>query len=183
MRKPLHEYLPPILLKTCEFPILCSTEQAEIDTLQSCIDEVLNAQFVSEATENGITRYEKIFGIVPQDTDTLDERRFKILTKINTQLPYTERQLKRLLAALCGENGYKMKINYAGFVIEVKVELTAKRSLTAVQELLLDTVPANMVIECSLLYNWHEKLSGFTHAQLAAYTHKELREEVLPNAQ
>ena len=31
MRKKLQDYLPPILLKTYEFPLLCDTEQPEID--------------------------------------------------------------------------------------------------------------------------------------------------------
>ena len=76
MRKKLNEYLPSILLKTYEFPLLCDTEQREFDHLNAAVDEVLDAQFVSTAGERGIERYEQIFSIVPQDTDTLDERRF-----------------------------------------------------------------------------------------------------------
>ena len=84
MRKKLQDYLPPILLKTYEFPLLCETEQPEIDRLHDAADAVLDAQFISTAGEYAISRYEKIFGVVPQDTDTLDERRFKVLTRINT---------------------------------------------------------------------------------------------------
>ena len=78
MRKKLHDYLPPILLKTYEFPLLCDTEQPEIDCLRDAADAVLDAQFISTAGEQGIARYEKIFKITPMDTDTLDERRFKV---------------------------------------------------------------------------------------------------------
>ena len=72
MRKKLQDYLPPILLKTYEFPLLCETEQPEIDRLHDAADAVLDAQFLSTAGEYAIQRYEKIFGVVPQDTDTLD---------------------------------------------------------------------------------------------------------------
>ena len=98
MRKKLQDYLPPILLKTYEFPLLCETEQPEIDRLHDAADAVLDAQFLSTAGEYAIQRYEKIFGVVPQDTDTLDERRFKVLTRINTQLPFSVRRLGRLQA-------------------------------------------------------------------------------------
>lgn len=183
MRKKLQEYLPPILLKTYEFPLLCDTEQPEIDRLRDAADAVLDAQFISTAGETAIARYEKIFGITPMDTDTLTERRFKVLAKINAQLPFSVRRLRQQLATLCGEDGYKLEVNGGKYTLSVKVALTAKRNQQAVEELLADIVPANMVCTTSLLYNQHADLTRFTHAQLALLTHFEIREEVLPNGE
>lgn len=183
MRKKLQDYLPPILLKTYEFPLLCDTEQPEIDRLHDAADAVLDAQFLSTAGEYAIQRYEKIFGVVPQDTDTLDERRFKVLTRINTQLPFSVRRLRQQLATLCGEDGYKLEVSGGKYTLSVKVALTAKRNQRAVEELLADIVPANMVCTTSLLYNQHADLARFTHAQLALLTHFEIREEVLPDGE
>ena len=183
MRKKLNEYLPSILLKTYEFTLLCDTEQREFNRLNTAVDEVLDAQFVSTAGEYAIQRYEKIFGVVPQDTDTLDERRFKVLTRINTQLPFSVRRLRQQLATLCGEDGYKLEVNGGVYTLTVKVALTAKRNQQAVEELFADIVPANMVCTTSLLYNQHADLTRFTHAQLAALTHFAIREEVLPDGE
>ena len=183
MRKKLQDYLPPVLLKTYEFPLLCKTEQREFDRLNTAVDEVLDAQFVSTAGERGIERYEQIFSIVPQDTDTLDERRFRVLAKINAQLPFSIRRLRQKLATLCGEDGYRMEIDGGRYTLTVKVALTAKRNQQAVEELLADIVPANMVCTTSLLYNQHADLTQFTHAQLALLTHFEIREEVLPDGE
>lgn len=183
MRKKLQDYLPLILLKTYEFPLLCDTEQPEIDRLRDAADAVLDAQFISTAGETAIARYEKIFGITPMDTDTLDERRFKVLTRINTQLPFSVRRLRQQLATLCGEDGYKLELDGGKYTLTVKVALTAKRNQQAVEELLADIVPANMVCTTSLLYNQHADLTRFTHAQLALLTHFEIREEVLPDGE
>ena len=183
MRKKLQDYLPPILLKTYEFPLLCETEQPEIDRLHDAADAVLDAQFLSTAGEYAIQRYEKIFGVVPQDTDTLDERRFKVLAKINAQLPFSVRRLRQQLATLCGEDGYKLEVGGGKYTLTVKVALTAKRNQQAVEELLADIVPANMVCTTSLLYNQHADLTRLTHAQLALLTHFEIREEVLPDGE
>lgn len=179
MRKKLNEYLPSILLKTYEFPLLCDTEQREFDRLNTAVDEVLDAQFVSTAGERGIERYEQIFSIVPQDTDTLDERRFRVLAKINAQLPFSIRRLRQQLSTLCGEDGYRMEIDDGRYMLTVKVALTAKHNQQAVEELLAGIVPANMVCTTSLLYNQHADLTRFTHAQLALLTHFAIREEVL----
>lgn len=183
MRKKLQDYLPPILLKTYEFPLLCDTEQPEIDRLHDAADAVLDAQFLSTAGEYATQRYEKIFGVVPQDTDTLDERRFKVLTRINTQLPFSVRRLRQQLETLCGADGYKLELDGDRYTLTVKVALTAKRNQQAVEELLADIVPANMVCTTSLLYNQHADLTRFTHAQLALLTHFEIREEVLPDGE
>lgn len=183
MRKKLQDYLPPILLKTYEFPLLCETEQPEIDRLHDGADAVLDAQFLSTAGEYAISRYEKIFGVVPQDTDTLDERRFKVLTRINTQLPFSVRRLRQQLETLCGADGYKLELDGDRYTLTVKVALTAKRNQQAVEELLADIVPANMVCTTSLLYNQHADLTRLTHAQLALLTHFEIREEVLPDGE
>ena len=183
MRKKLQDYLPPILLKTYEFPLLCDTEQPEIDRLHDAADAVLDAQFLSTAGEYALQRYEKIFGVVPQDTDALDERRFKVLTRINTQLPFSVRRLRQQLETLCGADGYKLELDGDRYTLTVKVALTAKRNQQAVEELLADIVPANMVCTTSLLYNQHADLTRFTHAQLALLTHFEIREEVLPDGE
>ena len=183
MRKKLQDYLPPILLKTYEFPLLCDTEQPEIDRLRDAADAVLDAQFISTAGETAIARYEKIFGITPMDTDTLAERRFKVLAKINAQLPFSVRRLRQQLETLCGADGYKLELDGDKYTLTVKVALTAKRNQQAVEELLADIVPANMVCTTSLLYNQHADLTRFTHAQLALLTHFEIREEVLPNGE
>ena len=178
MRKKLQDYLPPILLKTYEFPLLCDTEQPEIDRLHDAADAVLDAQFLSTAGEYAISRYEKIFGVVPQDTDTIDERRFKVLTRINTQLPFSVRRLRQQLETLCGADGYKLELDGGKYTLTVKVALTAKRNQQAVEELLAD-----IVCTTSLLYNQHADLTRFTHAQLALLTHFEIREEVLPDGE
>ncbi|MEG2372762.1 MAG: hypothetical protein RSB36_08290, partial [Hydrogenoanaerobacterium sp.] len=41
-----------------------------------------------------------------------------------------------------------------------------------------EVVPANIVIDLSLLYNKNETLSHFTNARLSKFTHKQLRETV-----
>lgn len=96
--------------------------------LNAAVDEVLDAQFVSTAGERGIERYEQIFSIVPQDTDTLDERRFRVLAKINAQLPFSISRLRQQLSTLCGEDGYRMEIDGGKYTLTVKVALTAKRN-------------------------------------------------------
>ena len=145
MSKPLKDYLPPVLLTTCEFPLLCQGEQPEFDALAVGVTEVLDAQFVTTASLRGIERYEKIFGLVAKDTDTLEERRFAVLSKMNAQMPYTVRSLRRMLAALCGEDGYWLEIDHDSYNLLVKMPVQEPQKLQAVRDMLYAVVPANMV--------------------------------------
>ena len=61
----------------------------------------------------------------------------------------------------------------------VKIGLAAKNNFSDVESLLDRVVPQNMVVNLLQLYNTHAGLGRFTHAQLAAYTHDRLRNEVM----
>lgn len=176
----LIDYLPPFIrnVKECE-SIMNDGEQPEIDFAWKEIENVLKDQFISDATENGVKRWEKILGIVPKGTVTLGERRFSILSKINETLPFTITTLKEQLKSLCGENNYSVVVD--GYSLIVRVALEAKNNLADVDALLKRIVPANMVIDLSIKYNTHGNLEVHTHEELHAYTHEQLRNEVFAN--
>lgn len=133
--------------------------------------------FTGTATRQGIIRREKLYGITPLDTDTLEDRRFRVLVKENDKIPYTHRTLEKKLAILCGEDGYRLSITEGH--VEIRVALTKKNMLHDVIGLAEKMVPLNMCLTCSLLYNQHKTLGQFTHRQLAAFTHRQIRNEVL----
>lgn len=147
MSKPLKDYLPPVLLTTCEFPLLCYGEQPEFDALVSGVTEVLDAQFVMTAPLRGIERYEMIFGLSAKDTDTLDERRARILAKMNRSLPYTIRRLRQMLESLCGTNGYQVDLYHDAYRMVVSLLDSVEGNQDAVAELLRGVMPANILWE------------------------------------
>ena len=176
----LIDYLPPFIrnIRECE-SIMNDGEQPEINLMWGKIENAMKDQFISDATENGVQRWEKILGIVPKGELTLDERKFAILSKINETLPFTITTLKEQLRSLCGENNYSAEVD--GFSLIVRVALEAKNNLGDVDALLKRIVPANMVIDLSIKYNPHENLEIHTHEELHAFTHEQLRNEVFAN--
>ena len=174
----LIEYAPPILADTKEFKALCAAENVEIERLRTAYLNLFADQFIQTATENGISRHEKIMGIVPKGTDSLEVRRFRLLARKQEKLPYTKWTLSEQLAALCGDDGYSLNIDYAARKITAKVALTARGMADAVELLLLKQRPANMEVDLSLPYNQYLTLISKTYAQLSAYTNSQLRKEV-----
>lgn len=58
--------------------------------------------------------------------------------------------------------------------------LGVKRQRNAVNKLLRDLIPMNLIYDVELLYNRHIDLSRYTHKELAQFTHFALNQEVLP---
>lgn len=183
MERKLIDYLPYVVRDYNEFQGIMGSEQPEFERAWSSAEDLLDNQFISTAGNMGLSRWEKILEITPKGTDTLEDRRFRILTRINEELPYTLPQLRNILATLCGAGNYSADVVEGTYQLVVKIGLAAKNNFSDVEALLNRVVPQNLIVNLLQLYNTHAELKPFTHAQLAAYTHNQLRNEVLKNGE
>lgn len=172
-------YLPPVLKEVKELVEIANIENPVLTDLWQQIEDALNDQFVVTATEKGATRYEKMLKMNVPASDSLETRRFRLLTRFQEQSPYTYKVLKQLLDSLLGEGHYELTRNTTEKWIKVKLELTVKGQFEAVELMLERVTPQNMLLTVELRYNQHSTLAKFTHRQLSAFTHRQLREEVI----
>lgn len=175
----LIDYLPPYLKNYQELKAITDdAEQPEIESLWVSLESTMNDQFIPYATENGVSRWESILGITPKETMTLDERKFTIITRLNEELPFTQRRLEDFLKGVCGEGGYVYEAHNEDYIINIKLALANENNYQDVVNYLSKVIPANMIANVIIMYNSHEQFSAYTHSQLGAYTHDRLRKEV-----
>ena len=110
MDRKLINYLPYVVRIMRNFKGLSGAEQPEFENAWAAVDDLLNNQFIKTAGNLGLSRWEKILGITPKGTDTLDDRRFRVLTRLNEELPYTLPQLRVILESLCGAGNYSADV-------------------------------------------------------------------------
>lgn len=177
----LLSYQSNIIQQIREFKVLSKVENPQHEYVWQAVEDAINDQFATTLTDNGCKRWESIMDIHKLDTDDLDFRRFRILSRLNEQLPYSYRMLELQLRTLCGDDGYTMTLRNNEYTLVVKIALASKNKYSDVNFTLRKYVPANIIIDVSLMYNTYEVLSQFTHEELANYTHNELREEVIAN--
>lgn len=175
----LLEYWPEFLREVLEFQVLAKAEQPELDKALEAVRKTPDDFFISTLSEYGAERWERNMGFPAAHGGELKDRRFRILARYCERLPYTYRRLEQLLGSLCGEDGYTMELRAGEYTLTVRVALTAKQNFDDVGALLKRVTPANIVIDLELKYNQQGTLAGYTHAQLAAWTHEQLRNEVL----
>ena len=175
----LNGYLPDILKNVVEFKEIMKVENPEVIAIWQACEDLMNDQFITEATENGVARREKMLGIQPFATDTLDDRKFRLLSRYMEDIPYTRRSLESFLSSLCGEGGYKITYKTNDFTVNVRVELTAKRQVDSVEELLERVLPYNLIFTVDLLYNTWNQIKAYTWGELKIKTWGDIKEEVL----
>lgn len=177
--RPLINYLPSYLRDYKELKEIFNTEQPEINSLWNLCSDAMDNQFINSSKEYGISRWEKMLGIIPKPSETLEERKFRILIYLNEQIPFTISSLNQQLTRLCGVDGYTLELFNDEYRLKVRINLNNKNNYNAALELLERVIPANLLLDIDLLYNQYEKLKKYTHGQLRPYTHDQLRNEVL----
>ncbi|MBD5542849.1 MAG: DUF2313 domain-containing protein [Lachnospiraceae bacterium] len=169
----MFEY-PEVLKSTKEFPAIYNMND-KINPAKDA-ENLEQDLFIGTATLDGIGRREKEYGIVPKDTDDVEDRRFRIMEKENGRLPYTIRTLRKKLETLCGENGFYLKAEQEK--ITVKIALGRKAMFETVCKMLDEIIPLNLLIDATILFNTYEMMSGKTHGELANRTYEQIRTEV-----
>jgi hypothetical protein len=178
----LINYLPPYMQEYMEMQSIMQAEQPEIDSLWSSVETALADQFILDATEYGVMRWESMLKISPKATETLDERKFRILARLNQELPYTLTKLKEMLTALCGADGFLIELEANKYHITIKLAVGNHNNYGEVEKILSGMIPANMTQYVQLMFNTHEMVGKYRHMDLATYTHEKVRNEVLNDA-
>lgn len=149
------------------------------DMLEKHLTELDSNITILDSEESGIERREKILGIKPLDTASLEDRRLEVLIRWYDTPLYTEVTLRQKLDSVLGQGNYVLTIDLDAKQVKCQIELTRQMMFKSVQELFEQMVPLDYLIDVTLRYNQHITLAKYTHAQLAERTHFALRNEAL----
>lgn len=143
----LLSYWMPVLRQLKEFKEIAKAEEPELRYLLEACDRTLRNLFITTADEYGISRYEKMMGIFPDEGADLETRRFSVQVKWNDKVPYTDEELYNRLLSLCGnEDAFEITPHYEEYKIDITTELGVKGAFDAVTNLIMDMLPCNLVL-------------------------------------
>lgn len=142
----LVSYLPPYLRKYKEQNNVLTVENPEFVIVWDAANRVLNNEFIATADEYGISRYEKILGVLPFVEDTIESRRARVQSRWFTSIPYTMKSLLAKLIALCGENNFTVKKQFSIYHIYIDVRLELLGQVEELERMLQIMIPCNIVV-------------------------------------
>ena len=143
-------YYPQVIKDIKEFQELAKAENPEINELWLVLERLMKDQFVHEATETGIRRWEKILKINPSASSTLEERRWEILNRLNIKIPYTWTMLKNKLAGLYGDD-FTMKYVIDTCTLKIRIKTDSVKNLDSTRNMLDVIVPANLYVDLGMM--------------------------------
>lgn len=145
-RTRIGRYFPRYYEGILETDELIKVENDIWNNLYLLLNKAKNNQFIAYADEDGIYAYEQLFQIVADpETETLEERRFRLLNRIQTLSYYTMIYLRQKLESLFGKNNYEIKMDYPNYTLYIKSNVSNsfmyKESIATINKI----KPANIV--------------------------------------
>lgn len=169
----LVSYLPPYLQIYKEQVAALEAENPEFILIWDAVDHCLYNHFISTADEYGISRYEKIMGIIPDEHDNLESRRSRVQVNWVNLLPYTMKTFLQKLNVLCGANHYIVSGSFTEeYLLTIITYLENLGQVDELNELFNEILPCNIVVDstnqiiCTVISNNTFAARLTTHAQI-----------------
>lgn len=136
-------YLPPFLAEYEELREILKAEEPELSLLWDNTEKALFNQFITTADKNGIAAYERLLNLLPESSDSLEQRRARVMSKWIAKLPYTYKALIERLGALCG-NDFSLNCNFENYSLTAMVHFRKYSDFLQVKRLFKEMLPANI---------------------------------------
>lgn len=143
----ISKYWIQIIRNTNEFKQIATAENPEFNGLLDAIYRALKDGFILEATDYGVSRWERLLKLVVTEDMTLEDRKVQILTHLSVKLPYTWRVLKQMLTEYLGDGNFRMSIDNDTQTFHMSLTSGAMSKTNDIDQLLKRVLPENLVIE------------------------------------
>ena len=105
----LMSYLPEYLQEYKELEKALKAQQPEVQKLAEATERIKNNQFITTADEEGIRKFETMLEVTALDNDTLENRKFRVLSRWNNTIPYTAAVLRKRLESESTRGPYQQE--------------------------------------------------------------------------
>lgn len=136
-----------MMKKYNEMQSIMKTEQIQIEIAEMELENTVNNAFIMSCNLNGILRYESMLGIIPNPYDTLEARQIRVMARWNNMMPYTYRELIKMLDVLCGKGNYVLAPDFNNYSLGIITNLPLSSQLEELEKLIYNIIPCNLVVK------------------------------------
>lgn len=139
-------YMPNIYEGFMEMQVIVSTDDNLLDKAESQLESLLNNQWITLADEKGIDEWESVLNIISNPaTEDLEFRRSRIINRMSSRTPFTQKALRKKLDAIIGEGNYILTIDNNKYIIYLESSATNQSWHTETIMTINNMKPCNMV--------------------------------------
>lgn len=175
------DWADDVLKDYIEYEEIAAAEDPEFERLYKLLDKWNKNFFPKTADEDGITLFEQLLNITPLPNEDLEDRRYRVIAKLNAKLPYTEVQLRRILGGILGYDGFSLTVK--DLILTISLAEENNNKIQIIFELLKEIVPMNIliVIHQFILKRFKISYGGCVkvgnRVRIAPYRQEEVQEE------
>ena len=172
----IKDNLPDFVTKTKQMADLIRAEQPELDRIEGKAAASLEEFFAGTFTETTAEKWEELMGFSPAPAWEIERRRERVRARLLSTSPISKTEFRAIVENAAGTevqiteeaDNYTITIKFVGiygvspYLDDIKLELERIR-------------PFHLQIAYEWVYVQHTQLSMHTHAELAAYTHEQIR--------
>jgi len=136
-------YVSPIYEQSIIMQTILEAIGAEWDEAEKLADEVLAQLFPQTATW-GITYWEWLLGIPPNHSVPIEQRRARVLTRMQTRWPMTKERMEQLVRTFSKDKQAFIREFFDQYRFEVLFSLTQSVDLGTVYEVIEEAKPAHL---------------------------------------
>ena len=176
----LKNYIPKHIYKSNVFEQVLDSEQTEIDLLNVNLVDLLNNTQIETATWQ-LKYLERLYGITIDETDTLENRRARIIAKKRSVgVDFNSENVKNICRSFSGgEVEIIPHLDEDYFVIKFVSTKGIPPKVEDLYNLIEEIKPAHLGVEYGFKYNTVYDLRQITVAQAKTHTVKDVIEENL----
>ena len=145
----LKKYLPEFIGEIKEFQELDKVCSVEIDELREKLQQLQDNQFIELANSEGLSRYEQMLSI--PYTEDVATRRFNILNKYNSTIPFTLTWLTNMLNTTLGKGNFLLDMNYGAYTLTISVSASNEQHIATLYKDLRKKIPCNLILNITTL--------------------------------
>lgn len=109
--------LPEYFQKILDFKELMNTEQIELEQLWARIEQLWLNLYIQTADIPTLEYYEDMLGLFPEPGDSIEIRRWRILSRFRRRTPFTLPMMYEVLNSLVGIGNYTVNIDVSNYII------------------------------------------------------------------
>lgn len=137
---------PTVITNIKEIKAIYEKNETQGQQLKEAIQKVEANLSIDTATDELLTKWEQILGIQKLDIDSLEERRFRVKSKVFQKLPYSIRVVRKKLETLCGVGESTLSVDYEKEEVLCQLHYVPTPFYRVIEQYLEDVIPMNLVI-------------------------------------
>ena len=163
----LRDFFNHLYNENIDIEAIINAVQPEIDRQAENARNGFLDLFPITATEHGVGRWESIVGVLADPTtETLEFRRARILARLQSTLPFTEKMLQTIMDNVMGAGHWSYELDYHNYRLDI-TSLRPGRSWQEEMNLTLQRIlPANLLFFLHMYFpTWAAVGEGFSSWQ------------------